>query len=239
MITVIPLCYKRFDNFERVIQSWLDQDEVDEVIVCDNSGTFKTDLPVIVLNSNKNYGTYFRYVAPLLAKNKLIIWGDDDLVAKADLAGDLLGSWTDKSLVGIMGKKFTGATYYDATGYRGENLKEDTDVDYLCGLCILGHKKNFVGFDPMSIPTRFFSGKQIFVMGDWWWEHWLKVCGKVEKMTVVATDKYELLKEATDDTALHKGDEFQEVREYYFRKWITKLETRKIHEVDNKFSKKS
>ena len=238
MITAVILAYRRFEHLEEVIQSWLDQDEVTEVIVCDNSGTqWKTDLPITVLNSNKNYGTYFRYAAPLLAENKLICWGDDDLLIEKGLMRDLLDLWSDDKLVGIMGKNFTGKTYYTATGYRGKNIKKPTQVDYLCGLCILGHKNNFVGFDPMSIRTKFFSGKQLFVMGDWWWEHWLQERNKDMTFWVAPTDKYEQLRESTDTNALHRGDEFQEVREYYFRKWVLGTEKREINEIHNRFSK--
>lgn len=233
MITVVMLCYKRFENLERVIQSWLDQEEVSEFILCDNSETqWKTDLPIIVLNSSKNYGTYIRYVVPLLAKNQLICWGDDDIMVKKGLVRDLLDVWTENRLVGIMGKQFTGPKYYESTGVRGKRIYESIQVDYLCGNSLLSHKRNFVGFDPMQIPTRFFTGKQIFVMGDWWWEHWLQERDKDLTMWVANTDKYTLLKESKDSDSLHVGEEFQAVREYYFRKWVLKTEGRNLDEID-------
>lgn len=254
MITAVLLCYSRPHNMDRIIAAWLAQEEVTEVIVCDNTGRLQplqmlqyvgdpgecllsSGKRLVVLSSSRNYGTYIRYVAPLLAENDIICWGDDDLLPQPGLMKDLLEIWDENRLVGIMGKNFTGRNYYTATGFRGENIEYGKMVDYLCGLCILSAKKNFVGFSPMQIPTKFWSGRRLYVMGDWWWEHWLREEGNpVIELWVSPTDKYRLLKEATDQQALHVDEEFQEVREYYYRRWVTGEENRELHEIASRFT---
>lgn len=239
MITAVILCHRRFENLELVLQSWLDQDEVTEVVVCDNSGTqWKTDLPVIVLNSNKNYGTYFRYAAPLLAKNELICWGDDDIVMEKGLTKDLLDIWKPLRLVGIMGKLFTGPKYYESTGIRGKKIDVPTKVDYLCGNCILGARHNFLQVDMMTdMPKYFWEGEQFLAMGDWWWEYRLE---HLLGMTfwVPPTKKYTELPEQWDEKAYHKQRPVQLVREYYFRKWILGIEGEDISAVDPRLTSK-
>lgn len=240
MITAVILCYRRFENLERVIQSWLDQEEVTEVIVCDNSATqWKTDLPVVVLNSNKNYGTYLRYAAPLLAENELIVWGDDDIIMHPGLVADLLKVWDIGRLVGIWGRKLAGsAQYYESNGIQGKQLSEPVQVDYLCGLCILGHRRNFFDVDMMAdMPKYYYDGKPFLAMGDWWWEHELEKYGVT--CWIAPTDKYTNLPEQTDDLAYHRQKPLQLVREYYFRKWILGIKGEDINAVDSRLTSSS
>lgn len=235
MITVVMLCHRRFENLESVIKSWLNQDEVSEFILCDNSGTrWKTNLPIVVLNSNKNYGTYFRYAAPLLAENDLICWADDDIVMEKGLVKDLLDVWNENRLVGIMGRLFTELEYYKSTGVRGKQIQELTQVDYLCGNCVLGHRKNFMVVDMMiDMPKYFWEGKQFLAMGDWWWEYKLKQFFGTT-FWVTPTSKYYELPEQRDEGAYHKQEGLQLLREYYFRKWILGIEEEDINAIDKR-----
>lgn len=213
-VTVIIPCWKRLKGLERVIQYWLNQSEVDEVIVKDNSGGFRTELPVLVLSSNKNLGPQSKFAAAQFAKNEVILFADDDVLAKYGLVRDLLKVYNEKSIVGIMGKCFTGKTYYESKGYRGENIKDGKPikVDYLCGLVMMAHRKHtFV--DTRECPTRF--------MDDWWWQHELKDIS----LWVVPTNRYVVLPEDKDKNALHLQPEIKEIREKYFRKWVKNVKS--------------
>jgi len=209
MITAIIPAWKRFTNLERVIQSWLDQEEIDEVIVFDNSGKFKLDLPnVLVINASRNLKPEAKLVAAQFAKNDILLFSDDDVIAKEGLIKDLLKGYDENTMVGIMGKNFIDSDdYYDAKGYRGHNIGKPLKVDYLCGLVMLVHRKHtFV--DVRKCPSRH--------LDDWWWQ---REIGNIE-LYVMPTDKYKLLPEQTDENALHRTPELKKIRQEYYMKWI-------------------
>ena len=217
MVTTIIPCWKRLNNLEKVITGWLNQDEVTEVIVFDNSGKFKTDIPnVVVLSSSENYGPQAKLVAAQFAKNDIVLFSDDDVLAQSGLVKDLLNHYNEDGMVGIMGKVFTGDTYYTATGYRGANISNPVQVDYLCGLVMLMHRKHtFV--DIRECPSRH--------LDDWWLQHEVGMANKVHEigyspMIVAPTNKYKLMEENYDGNALHLMPELRKLREEYFQKWI-------------------
>jgi hypothetical protein len=208
MVTVIIPCWKRFKNVEKVIRGWLDQKEVDQVIVWDNSGNFKTDLSVLVLNSNQNLGPQAKYVCGQFAKNELILFSDDDVIAKGNLIGDLsrVKNGDMNKVVGIMGRNFTGENYYGSTFCQGNVIEYSVKVDYLCGLVMLASCEHcFV--DICKCPS--------ILMDDWWWQHEIGV-----SLYVAPTKNYELLPESGDKYALHLKPELKEIREEYYRKWV-------------------
>jgi len=208
MITVIIPCWRRFKNFEKVIKAWLAQEEVDEVIVFDNSGTFTTKISnVLVLNSSRNLGPQAKFACSVLAKNGIVLYSDDDVLAKPGLVKDLLSEYRIDRMVGIMGKCFTGNTYYESSGYRGANISEPVKVDYLCGLVMLVARKFGGAVATMECPTRF--------MDDWWFQHHFGL-----ELIVVPTKNYELLLENLDKSALHLQPEIRPIREKYFKKWV-------------------
>jgi len=208
MVTVIIPCWKRFENFEKVIRSWSDQKEVDQIIVWDNSGSFKTDLPVLVLNSNQNLGPQAKYVCGQFAKNELILFSDDDVIAKENLIGDLskVKNGDINKVVGIMGRNFTGKNYYDSTFYQGNAMEYPVKVDYLCGLVMLASRKHCFA-DVRKCPKIFID--------DWWWQHEIGA-----SLYVASTKNYELLPESVDKYALHLKPELKKTREEYYKKWI-------------------
>jgi hypothetical protein len=175
-ITVIIPCHKRFRVFDDILKAWHKQPYVDEIIVMDNSGNFKTDLPnTLVISSSINLGPQGKYWAAQLAKNDIILFADDDVMPKNNLTGQLLEYLGIGNIVGIMGKCFTGDTYYESDGYRGWNIEKPIYVDYLCGLIMLMRKsilkeaisRDAVYLDPNTIdisrcPTRY--------MDDWWFQ---------------------------------------------------------------------
>src|SRR5690606_14120027 len=116
------LSWKRFTIFEDIIKFWLVQPEVDEVIVFDNSGKFKTELPVIVINSHKNFGAGVRMNIASLAKNDKIIYCDDDTMPKQGILEDF-GKYIDEfGFVGTCGKIYNNYDYFDNKAVWGKDV---------------------------------------------------------------------------------------------------------------------
>jgi len=208
-VTVVITCFQRFKNLEKVLQSWLDQEEVDEVILFDNSGSYKTDLPVIVINVSKNYGPIARFVASQFVKNDWILFADDDILPKSNFIKDLLKYSGENKIVGVLGRRLIGSTYYSSQMDSANNVTVPSQVDYLCGIIMLTDRKNSL-VDIQKCPNWYY-------IEDWWWE---RETGK--KCYVVPTKNWELLPESNDTNALHCTKEIHEVREEYFKKWSHK-----------------
>jgi hypothetical protein len=203
-ISVVFVLWKRIKDFEDILKVWLK--EVDQVIVLDNSGGFKTDLDVLVLSSNQNLNSKWRFMVCQLCRNDTVILSDDDIFPKPGIAKDLLRFYDGKNVTGIMGKQFTGDKYYDSTGVRSNLITQPTKVDYLCSNLVLTSRKNCL-VDCRDIPLS--------LMDDWWWEHELKL-----DLLVVPTDKWESLPEQKYEFAQHLDPDMKDIREYYFKKWI-------------------
>ena len=214
-VTVALLYWKRFKNFEQILRSWLVQEEVNQVIIWDNSGQFKTDLPdVLVISASQNLNSRWRFLAVQLAKNDLIILADDDVLVEKGIIKDLLGHYKRDRIVGITGRQFTKETksYYTSKSYHANAIKEPVYVDYLCSNCILTHRENCLNIDYREMPSD--------LMDDWWWEYNLKE--KRMHFLVVPTQKATLLPEGNYELAQHLDPKMKNLREYYFRKWWLK-----------------
>jgi len=212
-VTVCTIFWKRIKHFHQVLEAWLAQDEVDQVLVWDNSGNFKTDLKgVIVISSSRNLNSRWRTLLAHLAKNDLIILTGDDFIVKKGLVKDLLNHYKEDRIVGIMGKNFTGDTYYTATGFRSHNISEPMKVDYLCTNICLSSRENAIDIDLREIPSVFID--------DWWWER--KLAKKGVTLWIAPTNKWIMIPEAKDGQAHHLDIRLKELRELYFRKWIKK-----------------
>lgn len=211
MITVILVCWKRFENFEKVIKSWLAQDKVSQVIIWDNSGSFKTELPlVLVVSSSQNLGPTAKFSLAQLAKTDLILYADDDVVAKPGLIKDLLKHWADNKMIGVHGRKFTGTNYYNSSAYYANKITEPVRVNYLCGLIMLASKKYSLSINLSKCPDW-------FLIEDWWWQREIGI-----ELWIAPTKNYEYLPESKDKNALHLTPEIKKIREKYYIEWILK-----------------
>ena len=200
MISVILTCHQRFNKFEGIILGWLEQRLVTEVIIVDNSGTFKTRLPdTTVFSISKNLGPQAKYPFSFMAKNRWVLFADDDIMPIYGIGSDL---WRHRHLgvVGVIGRVFDGKSYYTSTGVRGENIKEPKKVDGLGGGCTLAPRE-LGNVNVMDCP-----GMEV---DDWWWET------NFEKdLFVIPTDKYIFLKEGKE--GLHKTKKCKEMREEFY-----------------------
>lgn len=209
-VSVATIAWKRFKQFDIILENWLNEEEVDQIIVWDNSGHFKTNLPnILVLSLNQNLNSKWRFICSQLCKNDLIILADDDFIPKKGLTKDLLKYYEEDKLIGIMGRKLIGKTYYTSPGIRSHSIEKPIQVDYLCSNILLTHRKHCL-IDCREIPTS--------LMDDWWWEHELEK----KKITfwVVPTNKWISIPEQKYEFAQHLDSIMKEIREYYFKKWI-------------------
>jgi hypothetical protein len=206
MITVTTVCWKRFKHFDQILKTWLAEPEVDEVIVWDNSGKFKTDiLGVLVIGLSRNVNSKWRLLSTHLAKNDDIIITDDDIMPKPGICKDLLRYYNEENMVGIMGKKFTGDTYYASAGIRANGINRAMRVDYLCMNLLMIHRA-WCRIDIREIPSS--------LMVDWWWQHEIDI-----PMYVVPTDKWEMLPEGEYEFSQHLDPRMKPMREKYFKQW--------------------
>lgn len=195
-MTTIIVCYNRFERLNDVIDSWKSQ--VDEVIVLDNSGTFKRD-DVLVLSSNKNLGPQAKYPLAFLAKEDPVIFADDDIIAKPGLVADMKAAWDWNKIVSVLGKQFTGTSYYTSSCFYGHEIKEPLRVDWVGGGCTMTARM-WCAVAPSACPSM--------TVDDIWWEH--EHINEVE-LWIAPTNKYEFLKNEGDE--LHTSAECKEWRE--------------------------
>ena len=143
-VTVIITVWKRFKNIEKILSVWLKDPDVGEVIVWDNSGTFKTDLPVTVISSNKNWGACVRWILAGIVKNEILLFVDDDIMIEEGVTQDLLKYYTPDRLLGVYGRNFHGS--YQSSDERGGASMENAEkVDFILGYLLMGHRKHFLG----------------------------------------------------------------------------------------------
>ena len=202
--TVIIVCYDRFKRFEEILRSWLSQ--VDEVIVLDNSGKFKTDLDVLVVSMSKNYGPVMKYSMSFWAKNEWIVYADDDILPLPGFAKDL---WKQKKLgsaVSMIGRIFDGKSYYTSSGYRGRNTGKIRKADWVgCGGAIIHRSHGAVNVRNCPVDK-----KGICILDDWWFtmENGLE-------MYIIPTDNYRFLQQGV----ISKRIEVKQLREEWYDKY--------------------
>lgn len=203
MITVVITCYKKFDYFNRVLNAWLRESLVDEILVVDNSGGFKTEIEgVKVVSLSENMGTQVKYPMALLAKNRWVIYADDDVLAIAGLAMDLYNHKVAMGAVGIIGRIFSGKSYYTSEGIRGKDISVKKRVDWLGGGCTLTERLAG-GIEIAKCPAN--------EIDDWWWEREMRLTG----LFVVPTKKYEFL---DPSEGIHTTEKCKEWRERFYAK---------------------
>ena len=197
MVSAILTCWRRFENFEKIIKAWLDEPKVNEIIIWDNSGTFKTDLPVTVISSNRNFGTSERYVMAAIIKNEIAMFCDDDIIPKPGFLDHLLAHYKPNRILGVTGRIFKD-DYEDAVRNQIEsfNIEAPVKVDFVVGYLMMTHRKNLLGFN-YSNAARYCCELELF--------------GRLKEqpernveLYVVPTTLWEKFPEGDDDNALYR-----------------------------------
>ena len=207
MITVILTCWKRFQHFEDILKFWLRQPKVSEVIVLDNSGQFKTDLPVLLFNISRNIGLAIRQIITQIAKNDIIIFCDDDANHQDGIVDDFLKHYDENKILGVMGLQYRDS-YKTSTRIGGCNIDVPTKVDYDAANTCMTHRKNCL-IDVSKCPHIF--------LDDIWWQEEIKGINKDISVWVVPTEKYKRYPESDYKYAIHKNPETYVLREKFFK----------------------
>ncbi len=210
-ISVIIPAWKRFKRFDEILKAWLQEEQVDEIIIWDNSGQFKTNLPnILVLSASRNMNSRWVYLCAQFCKNDLILHANDDFIPHKGIVSDLLSKLSKDHVTGIMGKKFTGDTYYESSVVESSQIQAPQQVDYLCSNMMLAYRSHFLNIDYRQMPTS--------MMDDWWWQH--EIAKRGISFWVVPTNKWEMIPEGEYKYAHHLNPKMKEIREYYFKKWV-------------------
>lgn len=213
--SVIMLCHRRFRILEDTLKFWLSQPKVDDVIVLDNSGTFKTDLPITLLSSNKNLGPGARIPLVGYAKNDGIIFCDDDIELKDGIIEDLEKYWDENTVCGIMGKQFNNKQYLKAKHISGLSLKKPLEVDYMPYNLALYHRRWLTRWDIKRCPEYFF-------LDDLWLS--FRIVKSKGRLLTIPTKNYVSLKENNDSGAMWRRKDLHAIRQEYLDRWFFKGE---------------
>ena len=204
MVTVVLICWKRFEHFNEIIDAWLSEPEVNEVLIWDNSGSFKCDKEgVVIINSQKNINGAVKYNIAVMAENDLIINADDDIMPKPGIVKQLLAHYDDDAFIGVAGSRIIDG-WTQREGFK--NVKEPVEVDIVVGYLSLTNKKNLLGFD----FSKFL-----------WYNCELEMAGRTQdklKQLVVPADAFEILPEAFDENAL--CGQREDLKDKEARKWF-------------------
>ena len=208
-ITSILLNWKRAHNIESNLKTILSEPECGEVILWDNSGIFKTDYPITVINSQKNLGANIRYSLASMASYDNIFMMDDDIKIKPGLFSDLLKYSDDNTALGICGKIFNKGDYSYKEGeiIKSEELDEyPKAVNHIVAYCMLMKKWMFLNHD---------YSKFSWTCGE------IDLFGRLPRVNklIIPTDKFENLHDMTDENALSLKPGADEEYERTFKKY--------------------
>lgn len=213
MVSVIIVAYKRFALFDKLLRAWYEQENVDEIIVLDNSEQDHIHnmialsmVPVKKITPSSNLGPQGKYPLAFFAKNEWVLYVDDDIMPKPGLVKDLQKYSNKEIVVSIIGRKFTGSTYFTSEGFRSENISTPLRVDWVGGGCCLAHR-SLGAVNIAECPDK--------AVDDWWWQRHFDVT-----KIVAPTKKYSFTSEFKDEYAIHTKQSTKDLREYYYRLWI-------------------
>lgn len=216
MVSVIIVCWKRFLHLEQILQVWLAEPEVNEVILWDNSGSFTTSLPITLINSQQNLNPAVRYMLGSIAKNDVIIHCDDDVLPCQGITADFIKYHQSNWFSSIEGIFFTGNSYFHQKRILGQTIASPKRVDMIIGNLTMINKQHLLGHDYFS-----FSKYQL--------EMALQLNLQGILPMVIPSNKYIYLPEGKDENALHlmlagRAEKEEMYKRYSQRNRILQLE---------------
>lgn len=162
-VTVIMTSWRRHENLASIAKAWLEQPECSELILWDNSGdtspayasamanavTEVEEMGAWVIRSTQNYGSSARYALAALAKNEILMFGDDDVLPLPGLLNELLEVWDEdpQRMVGVRGRNWMGPEYEHHIDIYSGDLDKPFEVDMLVGYIMLCHRDLILGFN--------------------------------------------------------------------------------------------
>jgi len=218
-VSVILTCWKRFDNFARIMKAWLDQPETDEIIVWDNSGGRVAPSPlenVIVINSSHNFGSSARYALGALVKNACVMFGDDDIIPKPGFLAEWLPHFKRNRILGVTGRNYVDGTY--DSGYNNVTLGTEAEelkvVDFVVGYLMMMHRDKLIGFNYRDAA---WYCCELELMGK------LRFCDPALEICVPPNDLWEKLPEGDDENALCLQSDAEAEKHAVWDKWFSDL----------------
>jgi hypothetical protein len=207
-VSVVVVTYRRLETLNGILAAWLLETEDVWLADCSPSG-FKTDLPITHVRFNRDVGSAARHAAALLTSGELVIKADDDLMPGRGLAKDFERAHAAHpgAILGLIGRRFHGPQYYGGTEFfRSSKVATDTEVDFV-GVCT-ATPRCYLAFDLRGCVSP---------IEDLFWQ-----CGAFPAASkiVVATTRYDNLKEANDKGCLFKSNAARAIRQgYYAQLW--------------------
>lgn len=107
MIAAVMLSWKRPDNVARIVDSWQQVPEITERIIWNNNPDVNLGgISATLIDASGNMGVYPRFAAGCLARNRIILTQDDDLVLPPETISRLFSEWQrDPDIIhGIFGR---------------------------------------------------------------------------------------------------------------------------------------
>jgi len=145
--SVVTVTYKRLDTLEPILRAWLE--EADEVILCDCSGKFETELPITHVRFNPDLGNKTMHAMALLTQGDFVVLADDDFLPKPGLIQDLYNGYKKvggDAIVGIMGRRFGNAdSYWHTMQIWADKISQPVQTDMI-GICYLSPRK-YLAYD--------------------------------------------------------------------------------------------
>lgn len=209
-ISLMMPVWKRFKYIDTILKSWIPQ--VDEILVWDNSGGFKTSLPVSVVNSQKNFGSHIKFKSAQLLDNDMVIISDDDIIPGKDLVHDLVDGFKgigqnnamkkQEIIVTILGRQFLRESYQANPSHRANSISKIVEVDW-GGRLLFGHRLNF---------TINISGCFDMRLDDLFWSYELRRQRPRAKIFVVPTKEWKNSPDASDKFSIYHTPGYWKLR---------------------------
>lgn len=142
-ISVVLLSWKRPKNIPIILKQLAASDLVNEIILWNNNPHIKLKSnysKVIVIHSQKNFGTLARYCVSFLSQNETILIQDDDLVLTPKQIKIIYHKYKQNKnrLYGCFGRNIRSGKYIKRNAYG--------NVDIIIGRTIMFNKKHLFKF---------------------------------------------------------------------------------------------
>jgi len=207
--SVVIVSHRRKKSLEKILNAWLFQ--VPDVWLCDCGVNLETRLPVKTVKFNQDPGSKSRHAIALLTEGDFIFKADDDVMPLPGFVNDIYRGWqaVGDGIVGIIGRKFEGESYYMNTRFYAANkLSWNQLVDFV-GVITMSPRK-YLPFDLKGCQTP---------IEDLFWQ--MKAYRDVPKY-VIQTKNYVNLPESHDKDCLFHDQKAREVREIFYREYYLK-----------------
>ena len=136
MITAFLVNYKRQGNLKQIVESILPNKNVEEIVIFNNDPDLKLAVDgATVINSEKNWKCWAKYVVPQLVKTKWVLILDDDLMLQENTINRFLeeANKDEEGIYGLLGLNLKDGLYSKGERFHTRDVKGSVKVDILLG----------------------------------------------------------------------------------------------------------